>query len=201
MYGWVNKSYSKGRVRLGARVEGPPDIDFRMLSDARDMVRLKQSFRMCLAILQAMRRDGAVLDIFPTSYSAKIKTLIRPTLRNGVVMGIAGPLMDASARLRAHFIGVAIENAERPEVLAADDATLEDHLRRVVGGVWHPCGTCRMGDPGDPMAVVDPAGRVIGMEGLRVCDASLMPTIPCANLNVPVLMTAEKIADGIRRER
>jgi 5-(hydroxymethyl)furfural/furfural oxidase len=199
MYGWVNKSYSKGRLRLGAAVEGPPEIDFRMLSDARDMARLKQSFRLCLAILAAVRRDGAVLDIFPTSYSAKIKSLIRPGLRNGVVMGVAGPLMDASARLREHLVGIAIENAEPPEVLAADEAVLEAHLRRVVGGVWHPCGTCRMGDRGDPMAVVDAAGRAIGMEGLRVCDASVMPTIPCANLNVPVLMIAEKMAEGIRR--
>ena len=198
MYGWVNKSYSTGRLRLGGRVDGPPDIDFRMLSDERDMIRLKQSFRLCLGVLAAAQKDGAVLDIFPTSYSAKIKTLIRPTLRNGVVMGIAGPLMDASAALRERFIGIAIEDAEKPEVLAADDAKLEAHLRKVVGGVWHPCGTCKMGDPGDPMAVVDPAGRVIGVEGLMVCDASLMPTIPCANLNVPVLMTAEKIAADIR---
>ena len=70
----------------------------------------------------------------------------------------------------------------------------------MVGGVWHPCGTCRMGDPGDPMSVTDPSGHVIGVEGLMVCDASIMPTIPCANLNIPVIMCAEKIADGIRRE-
>jgi 5-(hydroxymethyl)furfural/furfural oxidase len=50
----------------------------------------------------------------------------------------------------------------------------------------------------DPMAVADPAGQVIGAEGLMVCDASLMPTIPCANPNIPVLMPAEKIADGMR---
>ena len=56
-----------------------------------------------------------------------------------------------------------------------------------------------MGDPADPTTVADPAGRVVGVEGLSVCDASLMPTIPCANLNIPVLMCAEKIANGMRR--
>jgi 5-(hydroxymethyl)furfural/furfural oxidase len=68
----------------------------------------------------------------------------------------------------------------------------------MVSGTWHPCGTCRMGDARDPMAVADAAGRVIGVDGLRVCDASLMPTIPCANLNIPVVMMAEKIAATIR---
>ena len=56
-----------------------------------------------------------------------------------------------------------------------------------------------MGDEDDPMAVTDAEGRVIGVERLRVCDASLMPTVPCANLNIPVIMMAEKIADAIRR--
>jgi 5-(hydroxymethyl)furfural/furfural oxidase len=55
-----------------------------------------------------------------------------------------------------------------------------------------------MGDTADRMAVTDPNARVIGVEGLLVCDASLMPTVPCANLNVPVLMMAEKIAAAIR---
>jgi 5-(hydroxymethyl)furfural/furfural oxidase len=55
-----------------------------------------------------------------------------------------------------------------------------------------------MGAAGDPMAVVDAAGGVRKLEGLSVCDASVMPTIPCANLNVPVIMIAEKMADGLK---
>ena len=55
-----------------------------------------------------------------------------------------------------------------------------------------------MGAASDPLAVTDGAGRVRGVEGLRVCDASLMPTIPRANTNVPTLMMAERIADLIR---
>ena len=57
-----------------------------------------------------------------------------------------------------------------------------------------------MGAPSDPLAVCDGAGRVIGIEGLRVCDASLFPTIPSANLNLPVMMTAERIAGAMRDE-
>jgi len=66
--------------------------------------------------------------------------------------------------------------------------------------VWHPCGTCRLGDPADRDAVCAPDGAVIGVQGLTVCDASVMPTIPCANLNVPVLMIAEKISAGLAQQ-
>ncbi len=199
LYGWVNKSYARGRVRLGAALDGPPDVDFRMLSDPRDLTRLMQSFRFCLSVLEGARALGAVEDIFASSYSARIKALMRPSRRNGVVMGVAGPLMDLSPALRRRMIAEATEGAPDVTALATDDAALEDHLRRMVGGVWHPSGTCRMGDPRDPMAVTDPAGHVIGVDGLMVCDASIMPTIPCANLNIPVIMCAEKIADRIKR--
>jgi 5-(hydroxymethyl)furfural/furfural oxidase len=57
-----------------------------------------------------------------------------------------------------------------------------------------------MGAEGDPGAVCDGAGRVYGVAGLRVCDASLFPSIPCANLNLPMMMTAERIADLMRRD-
>ncbi len=92
----------------------------------------------------------------------------------------------------------AVDTQHPAEALAADDTLLEAHLRRRVGGAWHPCGSCRMGDAADPMVVTDANARVIGVEGLRVCDASLMPTVPCANLNIPVLMIAEKTAATIR---
>jgi 5-(hydroxymethyl)furfural/furfural oxidase len=54
-----------------------------------------------------------------------------------------------------------------------------------------------MGADDDPMAVTDPAGRVRGVHGLRVVDASIFPVVPCANTNFPTIMTAEKIADAI----
>ena len=116
-------------------------------------------------------------------------------------MAVAGPLMDYHAGLRRRFMAFAMEARHPAEDLAQDDAALEEHLRRCVGGTWHACGACHMGDPADRMAVTDAAGRVIGVEGLRVCDASIMPTVPCANLNVPVLMMAEKIADMVKAER
>jgi len=81
--------------------------------------------------------------------------------------------------------------------LLANDVALERYLRTHVGGVWHASGTCRIGRSDDPLAVVDHAGKVYGVQGLRVADASVMPSIPAANTNLPTLMIAEKIADAI----
>ena len=63
--------------------------------------------------------------------------------------------------------------------------------------MFHPVGTCRMGVASDRQAVVDPAGRVRGVGGLRVVDASIMPTVTRGNTNIPTLMVAEKISDEI----
>lgn len=195
---WVNKSYSTGRVRLSSSSDRRSDIDFRMLSDPRDMVRLKEAFRIGVRAMTAAKRAGVVLEVFPSGYSPRIRELIRPSTRNAAITAVAAPLMDASNTVRRKVMAYAVGTEYTAEELAADDTLLEAHLRRRVNGTWHPCGSCRIGDPSDRMAVTDPSARVIGVDGLRVCDASLMPTVPCANLNVPVLMIAEKTAAAIR---
>ncbi|HEY4253710.1 MAG TPA: GMC oxidoreductase, partial [Roseomonas sp.] len=199
LFSWVNKSYSHGTVTLAAPDAAmPPAVDFRMLTDERDLARLAQAFRLAAGVLRAPAMAGMVLEAFPSTYSAAVKKLLQPSMKNGLLTALAGPVMDRSPAMRSRILAMAQDGNAPLEVLCQDDAALRLHLRRHVGGVWHPCGTCRLGDAEDPMAVCDPAGRVIGVEGLMVCDASVMPTIPCANLNVPVIMIAEKIADGIR---
>ncbi len=74
---------------------------------------------------------------------------------------------------------------------------LETLVRKTASTVYHPVGTARMGAATDPMAVVDPELRVIGITGLRVADASIMPTISCGNTNAPVAVIAEKASDLI----
>lgn len=74
----------------------------------------------------------------------------------------------------------------------------DEELARLAGDIattiFHPVGTCKMGRPSDPMAVTDPRLRVRGVTGLRVADASVMPTITSGNTNSPTLMIAEKLA-------
>ncbi|MGF1609907.1 MAG: GMC family oxidoreductase, partial [Kiloniellales bacterium] len=78
------------------------------------------------------------------------------------------------------------------------DAAIDAHIRSTSITVHHPLGTCRMGAESDAAAVVDPALRVKGFEGLRVVDASVMPDLPSGNINAAVVMIAEKAADLIR---
>jgi choline dehydrogenase len=77
------------------------------------------------------------------------------------------------------------------------DEALDDHIRRHAESAYHPCGTCKMGRADDPMAVVDPECRVIGVEGLRVADSSIFPRITNGNLNGPSIMVGEKASDHI----
>ena len=90
---------------------------------------------------------------------------------------------------------LAFPHGDDIHAMATDDRLLDDWIRATVLGNWHACGTCRMGAAEDRAAVVDPAGRVIGVEGLRVADASIMPSVPCANTNLSTIMIGEKIAD------
>jgi choline dehydrogenase len=78
------------------------------------------------------------------------------------------------------------------------DGQIDAFVRDKAESAFHPCGTCRMGAASDPLAVVDPQTRVIGLEALRVVDSSIMPSITTGNLNAPTIMLAEKAADHIR---
>ncbi|MEM1163209.1 MAG: choline dehydrogenase, partial [Pseudomonadota bacterium] len=80
---------------------------------------------------------------------------------------------------------------------AQKDEELDDFIRQHVESAYHPCGTARMGKPEDPMSVVDPQARVIGVERLRLADSSIFPRITNGNLNAPSIMVGEKTADAI----
>jgi len=77
------------------------------------------------------------------------------------------------------------------------DAQLDDFIRDHAESAYHPCGTARIGRRDDPLAVVDPECRVIGVEGLRVADSSIFPRVTNGNLNGPSIMVGEKAADHL----
>ena len=74
------------------------------------------------------------------------------------------------------------------------DAEIAESIRRHGETIYHPVGTCRMGEAADAMAVVDNQCRVHGLKGLRVIDASVFPELPGGNTNAPTIMVAEKMA-------
>ena len=201
MFFWVNKSYSRGRLRLvsnDAAVE--PEVNFNMLSDPRDLERLKQALQFGANTLAASQLDAERSVVFPSSYSPRVAKVAQPGLFNGWLRGVLSALLDIAGPFRGWLIHGLVTQGVTLKMLLADDAALTEFVRRNVGGTWHPSGTCRMGAIDDPQAVTLSDGRVIGVTGLRVCDASLMPSIPCANTNVPTIMIAERIADLIKEQ-
>ena len=86
----------------------------------------------------------------------------------------------------------------RPTANLASDDALDAWLKREALTAHHIAGTCKMGPSTDPMAVVDQYGKVHGLEGIRVVDASIMPDCVRANLNANVMAMAERVADFIK---
>ena len=90
-----------------------------------------------------------------------------------------------------------VKHEIQPGADVQSDEELDAFIREHAESAYHPCGTCRMGRADDPQAVVDPQGRVIGVEGLRVADSSIFPRITNGNLNAPSIMVGEKISDHV----
>ena len=196
---FVNKTFSEtGQVRLADRNAGTePIVEFNLLSDRRDLDRLIQGFRMLGAMQLGPDMSAVTSDPFPASYSDRVRAIGVVNRKNKLITDAVARMLDGPAALRTWLINkFIVEGRSFAEVMRDDDAA-EEFIRKAVIGVWHASCSCRMGSEDDPMAVTDNAGRVRGVPGLRVVDASIFPVVPCANTNIPVIMTAEKISDAI----
>ena len=200
---WVNKTYSEsGSVSLrDADWRSEPRVDFDLMSDRRDLDRMKAAYRRLAAIVLSDEMQGVVSDTFPASYSDKVRQVAALTLRNKVLTGLLARLLDGPAPLRRLLFRALIVEGDPIDVLMADDAALERFIRCAAVGVWHASCSCRMGAEDDPLAVTAPDGRVYGVDGLRVVDASIFPMIPSGNTNLPTIMVAERISDLILAAR
>lgn len=195
---WVNRSFSTGEIKLASPDRASPlDIDFNMCSDRRDLERLRIGVRL----MHQLQADKAVQDtveqVFPVSYSDWARALAVHSRVNAAQTYVGATLMDASAALRRWIIAKLIADAPSIEDLAHDDGACRDWIKTALVGHWHASCTCRMGAADDIAAVTDPAARVYGVDGLRVCDASIMPSVPSANTNIPTIMIGEKVAATI----
>lgn len=197
---WVNKSYSRGQLLLDPSTpDGPPRIDFRMLSDRRDLVRLADAFERAVGLATDPSLSSVVLDLYAGGMSEFGKRFSKQTRLGALITGIGALGLDMMGRHREKAFPHMLANFNDPRRLAAHRAELEAYISETVGGVWHPSCTCRMGPDGDKMAVTDARGKVRKLDSLYISDASIMPTIPCANTNLPTIMMAEKIADGLKQ--
>jgi 5-(hydroxymethyl)furfural/furfural oxidase len=193
----VYKTFSEtGQVKLAARDwRAEPIVEFNLLSDRRDLERLMDAFRRLGAMQLSAALAAATSNPFPASYTERVRKIGVVNSRNRRITDLIARLLDGPAWLRRYVIEKVIVEGYRFDQLMHDDEALEEFIRKAAIGVWHATCTCRMGADDDPMAVTDNQGRVRGVAGLRVVDASLFPCVPCANTNFPTLMTAEKIAD------
>ena len=189
---------SRGRISLAGPPARPtPCIEFNLLQDESDLNRLKEGFRFVHGIMTSAQVRPLLLETFAASFTPRMLRANRRTLRNWLQAAALTAVMDLAGPFRRAILSRLVSPAPALEQLIADDDLLGAWLRRNATGFFHPVGTCRMGAASDPHAVVDPAGRVRGVAGLVVADASVMPTIPRAPTNLTTLMIAEKIADAM----
>jgi 5-(hydroxymethyl)furfural/furfural oxidase len=159
-----------------------------------------QGFRRAVEVLAHEQVRAMSGVTFPVKFNDRLRRLNRINTKNKVQSAVISALIDLVPPLAGPIFATLADRRVDLAAMAQDDAALADHIRENVAGTFHPTGTCRMGAANDRDAVTDTTGRVRGFDGLRVIDASLMPTIPRGNTNIPTIMVAEKISAAIVQE-
>ncbi len=191
------KPMARGRVSLTARDAAPPLVEFNFTGHELDLQRLMQGFRRAVEILAHEQVRAMSGVTFPVKFDDRLRRLNRITTANRIQSAIIAAIIDLVPPVAGPIFSTLADRRVDLAALVEDDLALAEHIRQNVAGMFHPVGTCRMGAAGDRHAVVDPAGRVRGVGGLRVVDASIMPTVTRGNTNIPTIMVAEKISDEI----
>ncbi len=199
---FVNKTFSEtGEVKLqSAHWAEEPSVDFNLLSDRRDLERIADAIQRLAPLYADPAMQAVTSTPFPAAYSDKVRQVGAINTKNKLLTGIMAGLLDGPEFLRNYLMKNFIMEDFTLEGVCNDEDEAEAFIRKAAVGVWHASCTCRMGAEDDPMAVTDNQGRVRGVAGLRVVDASIFPVVPSANTNFPTIMTAEKIADTILAE-
>jgi 5-(hydroxymethyl)furfural/furfural oxidase len=195
------KPMGRGRVALrSADVQREPLVEMNFAGHELDLKRHMVGFRLAVAMLAHPKVRALSGVQFPVKFTDRLRALNQKTTANAIKSAAVAWLTDIVPQLAGPIFGTLADRRIDLAALVRDDAALAEHIRQNVAGMFHVAGTCRMGSPEDREAVTDNAGRVRGIEGLRVVDASLMPTAPRANTNIPTIMLAEKISAGMMAE-
>jgi len=190
------KPFSRGRVSLGSPHDAPR-VEFNFVSDERDLLRLKLGFRWAAELLASASMRSLYGQPFPVRFTDRLRRLNQRTRVNAWRASAVARLLNIAPAFSDYGLRMLTGGAHSLADLIADDELLTEHVRHNVAGTFHVAGTCRMGPRHDADAVVDTSGRVHGVAGLRVADASVMPTVPRGNTNLPTIMIAEKLAATI----
>jgi 5-(hydroxymethyl)furfural/furfural oxidase len=192
------KPFSRGRISLASREPShAPLVEFNFVDDERDLRRLMYGFRWVVDLLSSDAVRPLCGRPFPVRFTDRLRRLNRLTRANALQSAAIGALLNVHPRLSDYALQSLTGGAVDLAKLCADEDQLAEHVRTNVAGTFHVSGTCRMGAADDRDAVVDAMGRVIGVGGLRVADASVMPVVPRANTNIPTVMVAERLAAAI----
>jgi 5-(hydroxymethyl)furfural/furfural oxidase len=187
---------ARGTVRLNSSgPTAPLDIRFRMLTEASDFQRLLVGFSTACEFMLDPEVRALRNEVFAAGYSGVVRRLNRPGLVSAAVSKTLFHLLDGPSSLRRQLIRWGVSSGDTGEGRLVNPGWRATTVRDRSFATYHPAGTCRMGLPGDPEAVTHNDGSVMGVAGLSVIDASIMPIIPRANTNLPVLMLAERCAD------
>jgi 5-(hydroxymethyl)furfural/furfural oxidase len=192
------KPMGRGRVALRStdhRQE--PLVEMNFAGHELDLKRLMVGFRLAVEMLAYPKLNAMRGATFPVKFTDRLRQLNKRTTANAVQAQAIAWLTDVFPALAEPVFGTLADRKVDLAALVRDDDALAEHIRQNVAGMFHVAGTCRMGASTDREAVVDRTGRVRGFDGLRVVDASIMPTVPRANTNIPTIMLAEKIAAGM----
>lgn len=199
MTGKLYAPKSRGSVRLNpADPMGLPDVDFRLLDDESDLVRMVQAANMAGRLLCAPEMAAVCPEAFLLPPQPPLQLLNRPGKIGALLPYFAAGVLDAPAAVRRAVIARAVGRERMLDRAKAPEPFSAELVRASATPMFHVAGTCAMGGDDNPHAVVDAACRVRGVQGLRVIDASIMPVVPRANTNIPTLMLAERAVDLVR---
>ncbi len=192
---------SAGTVGIFAKTRpelATPDIQFLLIPFSADrpgegLNKFSGFLQNCCQLRPESRGEILLRSPDAATYPAIHANYLSSELdRTTLVAGLQLGRRIAARPAMQHWI----EAEHLPGAEVQGDAALLEHARRYGGSIFHPCGTCKMGS--DALAVVDAELRVRGLDGLRVADASIMPTVVSGNTNAACIMIGEKAADLVR---
>jgi 5-(hydroxymethyl)furfural/furfural oxidase len=193
----LQKPASRGRIRLdAANPRGLPRIEFNLLSDERDLKRLVSGTKTAIELFAMPQLREICGEPFVLTDPGGLMRFNRVSALNRARAALMAACLDLSPRFGAALLRQLAQMRSAAD-LASNDAALSSFVKEQVTGTGHVSGTCRMGSTDDALAACDATGRVRGVQGLRVADASIMPTVPSGNTHIPVIMVAEKLAATI----